>query len=178
MALVTVAGHYRDHDGDVQWMGSAEHLEQRKATGRAAKEKYLRTGEVDYVPAIDPERGDVGMPGKFVWDWYEPWAERGVWENRYAVMSDDDLLGYESASAAARLDKPYLMIHSDNSFLPDVARRQFDAVPAMAKRLRWEGATQHFQYYDDPVVLDRTSSQIAEFFRSTLNLPMPASLRG
>ena len=38
-------------------------------------------------------------------------------------MSDADLLPYESISAACTLSKPYLLIHSDNSFLPDAARR-------------------------------------------------------
>jgi hypothetical protein len=61
------------------------------------------SGNVDYVPAVDDVRMDVGMPGKFVWDWYHGWADRGIWENQYAVMSDADLLEYESASAMQRL---------------------------------------------------------------------------
>jgi hypothetical protein len=51
-----------------------------------------------------------------------------MWENRYAVMSDAELFSYESISAARQLTKPYLMIHSDYSFLPDVARRHYDAI--------------------------------------------------
>ena len=52
----------------------------------------------------------------------------GTWENKYAVMSDADPLEYESASAVQRLSKSYLMIRSDNSFLPNTARRQFEMV--------------------------------------------------
>ena len=33
-------------------------------------------------------------------------AARGLWENRYAVMSDAAVLSYESISAAARLTTP------------------------------------------------------------------------
>ena len=49
---------------------------------------------------MDQTDPNVGMPGEFVWSWYQPWADRGEWENRYAVMSDADLLTYESISAA------------------------------------------------------------------------------
>jgi hypothetical protein len=61
-------------------------------------------------------------------------------------MSDADLLAYDSISAARRLQTPYLMIHSDNCFLPHAARRHFDAVPTSEKKLLWEGQNQHFQY--------------------------------
>jgi uncharacterized protein len=174
-ALATAAGHYRDHEGDLMWRGSEEALASLRKRGEEARRKYEETGEVDYVPAVDPERTDVGMPGRIVYDWYAPWAEAGIWENRYAVMSDADLFSYESFSAIERLDKPYLMIHSDNSFLPSAARRHFDAVPAEDKRLQWEGETGHFQYYDDPAVMDRTVSLVADWFRTHLDVPKPAS---
>lgn len=165
--LATVAGQYRDREGDVEWLKEVE-LAKRLARGEQAKAKYEATGEVEYVPAVDPERTDVGMPGKFVWDWYHEWAERGVWENRYAVMSDADLLNYESRTAAERLRKPYLMIHSDECFLPAVARRHFEFVPANDKKLLWENPNQHFQYYDDPAVIDRAVENIDGWFEQHL----------
>jgi uncharacterized protein len=166
--LATLAGQYRDHQGDVDWLGE-EGLAQRRQKGERAKLKFEQTGEIDYVPAVDPVRADVGMPGQIVWDWYHVWADRGIWENRYAVMSDADLLAYESASAAERLHKPYLMIHSDNSFLPSAARRHFDLVPSAAKRLLWEGETGHLQYYDDPMVIDSAVENIAAWFNQHLS---------
>lgn len=176
-ALATVAGHYRDRDGDVAWLGSADALEARRARGEAARAKYDETGVVEYVPGVDRERTDVGMPGEYVWSWYHRWADMGVWPNRYAVMSDADLLAYESISAAARLETPYLMLHSDNSFLPDAARRHFERVPAPAKRLSWAGATQHFQFYDDPAVIDDAVNEIAAWFDTHLaHAPTPESV--
>jgi len=106
---------------------------------------------------------NVGMPGKFVWDWYHVWADKGLWDNRYAVMSDADLLPYESISAARTLTKPYLLIHSDNSFLPDAARRHFEAMPSTHKKLQWDGDTPHLSYYDEPDVLDRTVASIDQW---------------
>jgi uncharacterized protein len=174
-ALATAAGHYRDHEGDVLWKGGEEALSEIRERGHEAKAKYEASGEVDYVPAVDPERADVGMPGKVVYDWYAPWAEAGIWENRYAVMSDADLFDYESITAAEALRTPYVMIHSDNSFLPEAARRHFDAVPADEKRLQWEGETAHLRYYDDPVVIDHTVGIVSGWFREHLDLPSPAS---
>ncbi|MEM8535773.1 MAG: alpha/beta hydrolase [Chloroflexota bacterium] len=167
-AFSTVAGHYRDQEADVEWMGTEAALSERCNRGEQAKRHYEETGEVEYVPAVDPQRLDVGMPGSFVWDWYSPWSERGIWENRYALMSDADLLAYESLSAASRVQTPYMMIHSDNSFLPNAARRHFDAVPTADKQLVWEGSTGHFQYYEDPAVLDKTVDQMADWFHSHL----------
>lgn len=174
-ALVTVAGHYRDHAGDLLWRGGEDALAELRTRGQQAKATYERTGEVEYVPAVDPESTDAGMPGKMVYDWYIPWADAGIWDNRYAVLSDAELYDFESLSAAQRLQIPYLMIHSDNSFLPEAARRHFDAVPGTNKRLEWAGQTAHFQYYDDPVVIDHTVALINDWLRKQLALPKPAS---
>jgi len=162
----TIAGHYRDYDADLEWLGS-ENRDRRLERGWKARIAYAETGAIDYVPQIDPTRTDVGMPGDFVYNWYRPWVERG-WENRYAVMSDADLLTYESLSAASRLRKPYLMIHSDQSFLPNTARRHFEAIPGDQKKLSWEGETPHFAYYDQAPVLDATTDKVVRFFRDVL----------
>lgn len=158
-AGVTIAGHYRDRAGDIAWLTQAGY-DARLARGDAAAAHYASTGEVDYVRAADPVDMNVGMPGGFVYDWYGAWAARGEWENRYAIMSDAELLRYESLTAASRINKPYLMIHSDNSFLPDAARRHFAAMPSTQKTLLWEGETPHLAYYDNDAVLDRTVTQI------------------
>lgn len=163
-ALATVAGHYRDYEGDIAWLtddGYKKHLE----NGERAAEKFQRTGEADYVPAVDKTRADVGMPGELVWSWYHVWADKGLWENRYAVMSDADLLKYESMSGAKRMNKPWLMVHSDACMLPDAAKRHFEAAPTKEKELLWEGDTAHLRYYDDPIIVDPTARKIADFFR-------------
>lgn len=164
-AGVTLAGHYRDREGDIAWLGE-EGYQQRLTQGKRAQEKYERTGEVDYVAAVDERDMNVGMPGKFVWDWYHVWADKGLWDNRYAVMSDAYLLGYESIDAAKILTKPYLMIHSDNSFLPAAAKRHFEAMPSTQKQLLWEGATPHLDYYDKPEIIDSATTSIADWIES------------
>jgi dienelactone hydrolase len=164
-ALATVAGHYRDHEGDIEWLTEAGYAT-RKAQGDAAKAKFLATGEVDYMKGVDQADLNVGMPGEFVWVWYQPWADRGLWENRYAVMSDADLLAYDSISAASGLKAPWLMIHGDNCFLPGAARRHMAAVPSdLPTKTIWND-TPHLAYYDQDEVIADATSEIAAWFRA------------
>ncbi|MEM0912958.1 MAG: alpha/beta hydrolase [Pseudomonadota bacterium] len=159
---ITLAGHYRDKEGDLAWL-TEEGYQARLEKGLLALEKFEKTGEVDYVAAVDKTDMNVGMPGEFVWDWYHVWADKGLWENQYAVMSDAALLTFESMSSAKKINKPYLMIHSDYSFLPDAAKRHFDAMPSDQKTLLWEGETSHLAYYDDEEILDRSATSIADW---------------
>ena len=164
-ALATIAGHYRDQEGDIEWLTEAGYAA-RKAQGEAAKAKFEATGTVDYIKGVDQTDMNVGMPGDFVWEWYQPWADRGLWENQYAVMSDADLLSYESISAAKQLTSPWLMIHGDNCFLPGAARRHMDAVPASTKTKTVWDETPHLAYYDQAEVIDNATQQVVEWFRS------------
>lgn len=178
-AVATVSGHYRDADNDVALAGGealaagevdaaevGDRLEARRARGREALRRFEQTGEVEYNEIIDPERTDVALPWRMIWDWYRGWADRGLWENRYAVMSDVAYLDFESFTAAERLTTPLLMIHADLSDGPESARRHFAAVPSTDKHLVWQGGTTHFQYYEDPVVIDTAASIAADWFRA------------
>lgn len=163
-ALATIAGHYRDHEGDIEWL-TEEGYAARLAQGQAAKEVFETTGEVQYIKGVDQTDMNVGMPGDFVWEWYQPWADRGQWENRYAVMSDADLLSYDSIGAAKALTAPWLMIHGDYNFLPNAARRHMAAVPSTTKTKTIWDDTPHLAYYDQPDAIDRATHEVAEWFR-------------
>jgi len=167
-AVATVAGHYRDPSADAQWLGGESAVAERFERGQAALEKYEARGEVEYVPAVDFSRPDAGMSGELVWSWYQLWADRGLWENRYAVMSDAAMFSFDSIGAAARLTTPVLIVHSDQCAIPDAARRHFAVVPSANKQLLWEGQTRHLQYYDDPEVIDRTVCSIVDWFSRQL----------
>ncbi|BDG72240.1 alpha/beta hydrolase [Roseomonas fluvialis] len=161
--LATIAGHYRDREGDIDWL-TEDGLTARKAAGVAAKQRHEATGDVQYVAGVDEHDMNVGMPGKFVWDWYHPWAERGLWENRYAVMSDADLLDYESITSARAMSKPWLMIHGQYCFLPTAAKRHFDAVPTTTRKYIVWDETPHLDYYDKPEIIDRAARRVADWF--------------
>ncbi|MCG8440208.1 MAG: hypothetical protein MI723_00215 [Caulobacterales bacterium] len=138
----------------------------RKAQGEAAKAKYEATGEVDYVKAVDQTDMNVGMPGEFVWVWRQPWADRGEWENRYAVMSDADVLAYDSIGAARGLTAPWLMIHGASCFLPSAARRHMAAVPATTTTKTVWDDTPHLAYHDQPEAIDRAVGEVVAWFRA------------
>ena len=161
-AVVTVTSQYRDEEGDRAWLGDT--YQTRLTKGKEAFRKYEADGTVETVAAVDETDMDVGMPGDFVWQWYQPWADRGEWTNNYPRMSDAALLQYSSIEAAKKLDKPWLIVHGDNCFLPDAAKRHFAAVPeGTAKRLIWD-ETPHLDYYDQAPVIDRTVGEIDEWF--------------
>lgn len=166
-ALAVVSGQYLDRGNKLEFLGEAG-LALRLERGKTAQAKFEETGEVEYVPVVDPVRTDVGLPHKPIWDWYHGWADRGIWENRYATISDAQVWSFDSLQAAAQVQWPSLMIHADNSDGPAAAHRHFEAVPTLEKQLIWEGPTNHFQYYEDPVVIDRAAGNIAHWFREHL----------
>lgn len=177
-AIATVSGHYRDEDNDIELAGGealaageitrdevVERLRARQERGAAALARFEATGQVDYEKIVDPVRTDVALPWRMIWDWYHGWADRGLWENRYAVMSDVPYFAFESLTAARSLRTPLLMVHADFCDGPDAARRQFAAVPGTDKRLVWQGENTHFQYYEDPAVIDHAVGLAAAWFR-------------
>ncbi len=177
-AVATVSGHYRDADNDIDLAGGealaageiervqvVERLAARQARGADALARFQSSGEVIYNAIVDPERTDVALPWRMIWDWYHGWADRGIWENRYAVMSDVGYLAFDSLTAAQRLSTPLLMVHADYCDGPDSARRHFAAVPGTDKHLVWQGERSHFQYYEDPAVIDEAVALAAAWFR-------------
>ena len=86
--------------GRVDWRSRG--TARTQGPGEAARAAYAATGAVEYVPGVDGERADVGMPGEHVWSWYQRWADAGVQPNRYVVMSDAELLAHESLSESPR----------------------------------------------------------------------------
>jgi dienelactone hydrolase len=187
-AVASVTGYYRDRETDLFMIAAgvcenpfdpataptAAQLEAllaaRLERARDAKARYEATGEVVYRPLVSPDLGDpvagsdAGLPGPLVWSWYGPWTLKG-WENRYAIMSDLDHFDYTTVPGVAKLRKPALVIHSDTCMNPAAARRHFESIPTSDKKLIWENGTNHFQYYEQPDVVDRTVGHAAAWFR-------------
>lgn len=186
-AVVSVTGYYRDKETDLFMLAagvmenpfdtaSAPSIEELEAllTARLeraqdAKKLFERTGEVIYQPLVSPDLGDrvkgsnAGLPGPIIWSWYGPWTLKN-WENRYAIMSDIDHFSYSTVDGVSKLDKPALIIHSDTCMNPLAARRHFESIPISDKKLIWENGTNHFQYYEQPDIVDRTVAHTTEWF--------------
>lgn len=188
-AVASVTGYYRDRETDLFMIaaGVTENpfdassapttgqlealLAARLERARAAKAEYEANGTVVYQPLVSPDLGDrvagshAGLPGPLVWSWYGPWTLKG-WDNRYAILSDLDHFAYTTVPGVARLRKPALVVHSDTCMNPASARRHFESIPTPDKKLIWENGTHHFQYYEQPDVVDRTVGHAADWFRA------------
>lgn len=164
-ALVTVAAWLHDPGTVGIVYGGAEGVSQRIALARTAREKYERTGSVDYVAAYDPNEATAAM--FFPLDYYAS-TDRGAvpqWTNKFAVMSWSEWLTYDALAAAPSVTIPTLVVHSDDSAYPDNVRR-FHAALGGPKDLFWtQGA--HIDFYDkDPYVAKVVDVAAAHFGRT------------
>lgn len=172
-SYATVAAWLHDPATVGAFYGGEEGVGRRVALGNAAREKFERTGEVDYVPAQSDREENAAM--FFPIDYYMNPARGNVpaWTNRFAVMSWPEWLQFDAIAPASRIRVPYLAVHSDASALPDNLRRFYAAVPA-PKRLVWTEGEQT-QFYDlDPYVTFAADS-VAAHFRQTLDPSYDAS---
>lgn len=150
--------------------GGEEGVARRVEAGRSARERYERTGEVDYLPAISgtDERaamfGDFSGPG----DYYLNPGRGAVpeWSNRFAVMAWPEWLGYDPIAVAGGIRQPLLMVHSDDAAVPDGARAFLGAL-AGPKDAVWTQGTQ-LDFYDQQPQVTQAVEAVAEHFRATL----------
>ncbi|HLL38350.1 MAG TPA: alpha/beta hydrolase [Rubrobacteraceae bacterium] len=148
--------------------GGDEGLRERITKGLAAREKFRRTGEVDYVPAESPDDPEAAMVGV---EFYEN-PERGFipeWTNRFAVMQWPEWLTLDGLAPARAIGVPTMMIHSDGAALPDNVRR-FHAALSGPKTLVWmEG--EHTQFYDHEPLITCAARAAAGHLRTALGGP-------
>ncbi|MFI6119014.1 alpha/beta hydrolase [Streptomyces sp. NPDC051064] len=159
-AVATVAGMFVEP-------GTIPHGDRRRAEGRAAREKYEKTGIVDMIPAYHPYSrravNTVPMP-------YYLSAKRGnvsAWRNEFAVMAWADMLSADAVSNASKVTAPTLMVHSKMASYPGQARKVYEGL-AGPKELYW-GKGQHFSFYDHPGQVRATADRVAAHFKSTLS---------
>ncbi len=97
-AVALVSGQYLYRENLAGFFGGGgPTLDERIARGREALERFKRDGMVDYTAVVSPEDKSVGLPWPPIHDWYQPWTtakwgEPSRWENRYATMSDAEVL--------------------------------------------------------------------------------------
>jgi hypothetical protein len=146
-AVACVASHLAEPAITPQLYGGAEAVEQRRAAGRAAQSKFMRTGENDMIVAYhntDQRASHVG-PMEYYMD---PTRGGGVreWTNAFAVMSWEPWLDFDPVSEAAQVSLPALIVHTDRCALPDQARKVYELLKG-PKSLHWTDGY-HFDFYD------------------------------
>ncbi len=146
--------------------GGADGVARKIDAGEAARERYERTGEVDYVPACSDTDEAAAMYGPFTF-YLDP--ARGAipeWTNRFAVMSWPEWLRFDGVRYGADIDAPTVVVHSEGAAVPDGAR-QFFANLAGPKDIFWTQGAQ-FDFYDQEPQVGKAVAVAANHFAQTL----------
>lgn len=171
--LITVSGQYLYRDNIAQFFShGGPGLDERIARGHAAKEKYEKTGVVDYNPVISSTRQDVALPFPPIYDWYHPWetekwGEKTRWENRYATMSDAEVWNFDVLKYASQVQVPTLVVHGEKSDGGvEAAQHVYEALPGKDKKLVILDGIFHTRFYDDPLIVDQATGSIVSWLQA------------
>lgn len=169
-ALALVAGAYNDPRAMRAGMGPEGYRAQLLA-GAEAWERYVATGEVDYIPAVADDGGPAAMPGD------EPFAYYGTdraasphWENRVTALSIPELVTLDAVVGAEFISPtPTLVVHGerDDYCSPEGAQAVYDAA-GEPKRLVWLPAQLHIDLYDNEAFVDPAVAEVAGWFDAHL----------
>ncbi|AFY97020.1 alpha/beta hydrolase [Chamaesiphon minutus] len=164
-SFATVAAWLHD-DNSLSTVFGRETISRRNALGLAAREKYDRTGQVDYVPAYAQTDKNAAMSGDVS---YYGNKDRGVipaWTNRFAVMSWHEWQGFNSLEIAPNVKVPTLIVHSNGSALPDNARKFYQQLGGQ-KQLVWAEGN-HLDFYDRKPQVSAAVTALTSHFQKTL----------
>ncbi|MBF6485132.1 alpha/beta fold hydrolase [Nocardia otitidiscaviarum] len=136
--------------------------------GRLARERRLATGEVESIPAVAADNGDVAMPLREAFEYYG--TERGAvpnYTNAFAVESFEHSAVFDAQEAAARLAVPFLLVHSEHALVPPWARAFYAAVTSPRSEL-WLDSVGQIDFYDDPRLIDAAADAAGGLFRDAV----------
>lgn len=146
--------------------GGKASVDAKITAARNARRTYEETGVVEYVPVVSATDPAAAMPMDI--DFYLNPERGGVpeWPNRFAVMAWEDWLTFDSLAYAPRIDRPTLIVHSEEAAIPEGARR-FHAALAGPKDLLWTEGDQ-FAFYDQEPQVSIAADAVAAHFHRTL----------
>ena len=67
---------------------------------------------------------------------------------------------------ASRVKVPTIVIHGGKRKEYQSAQRVYDTICAEEKLAIWEGSVTHAQYFEDPLVLDKTVRNVFRWFKT------------
>jgi uncharacterized protein len=161
-AFAGVAGYYSDADAFAE--SSPQEYRAAIDRGHAAERRWRATGEVQTIPAVAPDGGDVAMPLREAYEYYgTPRGAVDNYTNRFAVQSFAYTTTFDAQEAAARIRVPFLLVHSEHALAPPLARR-FYANIGTSKSEVWLESSGQIDFYDDPRLINPATVAIAERF--------------
>jgi fermentation-respiration switch protein FrsA (DUF1100 family) len=161
-AFAGVAGYYSDADAFAE--SSPQEYRAAIDRGHAAERRWRATGEVETIPAVAPDGGDVAMPLREAYEYYgTPRGAVDNYTNRFAVQSFAYTTTFDAQEAAARIRVPFLLVHSKHALAPPLARK-FYANIGTSKSEVWLESSGQIDFYDDPRLINPAADAIAERF--------------
>jgi dienelactone hydrolase len=159
------------HDAEIlrPIYGGEAGVADRLAKGQAAREHYVRTGLVDYVPAASNTDATAAMyaPGDAL-DYYLNPARGRVpqWGGRFAVMAWKEWLEFDPIALADRISTPIRIVTSEASATPGGARKFADRLKG-PHDVVWGSGTQ-FDFYDQPATVSFAAHHAIDHLSKTL----------
>lgn len=157
-----VAGVYSDREQTRAWMGDG--YAAAKARAQAALERFNATGEVETIPAVAADLGDVAMPLLEAYEYYgTPRGQVANYVNGFAVQSRLYTLDFDVQTLAPAIKVPTLVVHSKNALAPGLAEAFFARLPGPKAEL-WLTSQGQIDFYDDPHLIEPATDAIDRFF--------------
>jgi fermentation-respiration switch protein FrsA (DUF1100 family) len=165
-AFAGVAGYYSDAAAFAE--SSPDAYQGTIERGLAAKRRWQETGVAETIPAVAPDGGDVAMPLREAYEFYgTPRGAVDNYTNAFAVQSLAYTTPFDAQEAAARIEVPFLLVHSEHALAPPLARTFYAGVTTPKSQL-WLQSQGQIDFYDDPRLIDAAADAIAERFKATL----------
>jgi uncharacterized protein len=164
-AVVTVAGWFAEPSLTPMLYGGEQAVAQLRRSSDAALAKYRATGVADTVQTYGMTGSGAAHAGDHM-DYYVNPARGKVaaWTNAMSVQSWNSWLSFDPVSAAAKVKVPTMIIHSDDSALPDQAKKVYGLL-AGPKELSWQQGG-HFEFYDNPDKVSLAAAEAVRFVRA------------
>ena len=140
----------------------------RLAQAEVAKKKWDETGEQTLI-TVYSETGLTAVnyiPFDGAFDYYEN-TDRGnvpTYRNEFDVQSWPAFLAFDGVSPAPQITAPVMVVHSDESASPEVAKAYFESITA-EKELVW-GDGNHYDYYDSDKQISFAVENLSRFFNT------------
>jgi uncharacterized protein len=136
--------------------------------GLAAQKRWRETGEAEIIPAVAPDGGDVAMPLREAYEYYgTPRGAVDNYTNGFAVQSFAYTTPFDAQEAAARIQVPFLLVHSERALAPPLARKFYASIRTPKKRV-WLESQGQIDFYDDPRLINAAADAVAEHFTTAL----------
>jgi fermentation-respiration switch protein FrsA (DUF1100 family) len=166
-SYASVAGWFHDTASVAPFYGGMDGVSLRLDRARSALADYLGTGQVRTVPGYENGNDRAGMFLEL--DYYADPGRGAVpgWVNEMAELSWLYWLTFDGLSAAARVSRPALFVHSDDCVLPGNVKAVADRLTG-PKEVIWANGGQT-DFYDQPAQVSLAVEAVDEHFRRTLS---------